>query len=101
MSIGARYDIRNKLILKAEAMLLGVRPAKFEEIRSIDGVLVPTSRQVELGGFVDAYIGAEYRYTKRLSVFLDISNLSASKYERWYRYPVQRGLVIGGFTYAF
>ncbi len=30
-----------------------------------------------------------------------MSNLSASKYERWYLYPVQRGLLLGGVTYAF
>ncbi|MBK9759407.1 MAG: hypothetical protein IPO90_05415 [Flavobacteriales bacterium] len=45
--------------------------------------------------------GVEYRYTKRLSLFFDASNLSASKYERWNRYPVQRTLFMGGATYAF
>jgi hypothetical protein len=55
----------------------------------------------DLDGYLDLHLGLEYRYTKRLSAFLDVSNLSASKYERWYRYPVQRGLVLGGLTYAF
>ena len=55
----------------------------------------------DLKGYVDLYLGAEYRYTKRFSLFLDVSNLSASKYERWYRYPVQRVLLVGGATYAF
>jgi hypothetical protein len=32
---------------------------------------------------------------------LDFSNLSASKYERWYNYPVQRTLMLGGATFAF
>jgi hypothetical protein len=54
-----------------------------------------------MDGFLDLYFGLEYRYTKRLSVFLDVSNLSASKYERWYGYPVQRSLVLGGATYSF
>ncbi|MDQ3099747.1 MAG: hypothetical protein M3R08_00040 [Bacteroidota bacterium] len=100
-ALGANYNIRNKLILKAEVLLLGRRPAKFEESIFIGNNLVPFSNQVELDAFLDLYIGAEYRYTKRLSVFLDLSNISLSKYERWYRYPVQRGLVLGGFTYAF
>ncbi len=55
----------------------------------------------DLDGFMDLYLGVEYRYTKRLSLFVDVSNLSASKYERWYQYPVQRSLVIGGATYSF
>ena len=56
---------------------------------------------MDLDGFLDLYLGIEYRYNKRLSLFLDISNLSASKYERWYRHPVQRSLLLGGATYAF
>ena len=101
VAIGARYNIRNKLILTGEAILLGARPAKLEEILLVNNAVIPFSRQVELDGFLDLHIGAEYRYTKRLSVFLDMSNVSLSKYERWYKYPVQRGLVIGGFTYSF
>lgn len=101
LGLGANYNIRNKLILKGEAVFLGQRPAKVEETILVNNVTIPFSREVELDGFLDLYIGAEYRYTKRLSVFLDFSNISLSKYERWYQYPVQRGLVIGGFTYAF
>ncbi len=59
----------------------------------------PTTQ--DLDGFLDMHLGLEYRYTKRLSVFLDASNLSASKYERWFGYPVQRALVLGGATFAF
>lgn len=100
LAFGAVYDIRNKLIVKAEAQFMGVRKARGPEIEGVPlpDVLYTT---VELDAFVDLYLGLEYRYTKRLSVFLDMSNLSASKYERWYRYPVQRGLLVGGATYAF
>mgnify|MGYP002682147599 CR=1 FL=1 len=59
------------------------------------------ARGKDLDGFMDLYLGLEYRYTKRLSLFLDVSNLSASKYERWYQYPVKRTLLLGGATYAF
>lgn len=97
LALGAVYDLRQKLIIKGEAQFLGRRKARGNEIVA-PGILYET---LELDGFLDLYLGLEYRYTKRLSVFLDISNLSASKYERWYRYPVQRGLVLGGATYAF
>ena len=102
LAFGATYDLRGKLILKGEAQFLGRRKARGAE-------LVTTEQPngtgqfatVELDGFLDLYFGAEYRYTKRLSVFVDFSNLSASKYERWYQYPVQRTLILGGATYAF
>jgi hypothetical protein len=101
LSFGARYDMRQKLIAKAELQFLGRRPSfRVGSADAPDGTLVP-SEKVDLEGFLDLYLGLEYRYTKRLSVFLDMSNLSASKYERWRNHPVQRGLLLGGVTYAF
>lgn len=102
VSIGAMYSLQEKLIAKVEAQFLGARKAGYyldptDPSRSLP--ISPTTK--DLDGFLDLYLGLEYRYTKRLSVFLDVSNLSASKYERWYRYPVQRGLVLGGATYSF
>ena len=101
LSVGARRSLRDKLFIKLEAQFLGSRPAKREYVSEEAGILVPRSEVVDLDGFLDLYLGLEYRYTKRLSVFLDASNVSLSKYERWYKYPVQRGLVLGGFTYSF
>lgn len=103
LSLGARYDFRDKLIAKFEAQFLGARKGAlaYEATNGITGEPYMAYETHDLKGFVDLYIGAEYRYTKRFSVFLDVSNLSASKYERWYRYPVQRVLLIGGATYAF
>lgn len=100
ISLMGRYDIRDKLVLKAELLFLGKRMARGEAVLDTNGVLIE-HKVVDLDGFLDLYLGAEYRYTKRLSVFLDVSNLSASKYERWFRYPVQRGLVMGGATFKF
>ncbi len=101
IAIGAVYSLRSKLIVRAEVQFLGERKARGEELASsLDQPLIVYETQ-DLDGFMDLYLGFEYRYTKRLSVFLDLSNISASKYERWYRYGVQRGLVLGGATYAF
>lgn len=100
INVGAVYDFRDKLLLKVEAEFLGRRempatvPAHWNDLSA-----APTARTA--GGYADFHLGLEYRYTKRLSVFLDFSNLSASKYERWYNYPVQRTLVLGGATFAF
>jgi hypothetical protein len=101
LAFGAVYNLRNKLIVKGEALFLGRRKARGDEIPVAGqppGILYET---IELDGFLDMHLGLEYRYTRRLSVFLQMSNLSASKYERWSRYPVQRGLLLGGATYAF
>lgn len=52
-------------------------------------------------GFFDANIGVDYRYTKVMSVFLKVNNLTASKYSRWYNYPSYGFGVMGGVSYAF
>ena len=102
LTLGATYDFRDKLIVKFEAMLIGARKAA---VLIPDTVVfseaAPSLGTIDLPGYVDLHLGLEYRYTKRLSVFFDVSNLSASKYERWYQYPVQRTLFLGGATYAF
>ena len=43
--------------------------------------------------------GAEYRYSKILSFWTKINNLSNSYYE-WTYYPTQRFLFMVGFTYS-
>jgi hypothetical protein len=101
LSFAARYDMRQKLVAKAELQFLGRRPGfRLGGTDPLTEAVLP-SEEVDQEGFLDLYVGLEYRYTKRLSVFLDMSNLSASKYERWLNYPVQRGLLLGGLTYAF
>jgi hypothetical protein len=102
IGLGANYSLQNKLIVTVEALFLGERKAAFYNDPADASATVTVNPTVQdLDGFLDLHLGLEYRYTKRLSVFLDMSNLSASKYERWYRYPVQRGLLLGGATYAF
>lgn len=101
LTFAARHNLRDKLVLKAEALFLGRRPAYRGPEPPTDSSVVTFSTRTQLDGFLDLYLGAEYRYTKRLSMFLDISNLSASKYERWYRHPTQRGLIMLGATYSF
>ena len=101
LDLTARYDFRDKLILKVEAQFMGRRRALAYGVSDVETLLPVDPVESDLDGYLDLYLGAEYRYNKRLSVFLDVSNLSASKYERWYNYPVQRSLFLGGATYAF
>ncbi|MCB0786251.1 MAG: hypothetical protein KDC02_18850, partial [Flavobacteriales bacterium] len=101
LTIGARYSLREKLIVKLDAMFMGQRKALTPVFASIQDEAPSEVEIIELNGFFDLYLGVEYRYTKRLSLFLDMSNISASKYERWARYPVQRALILLGASYAF
>lgn len=47
----------------------------------------------------DFNLGLEYRYTKRLSVFLQLNNFISQRYQRWYNAPVHGFQVLGGLTF--
>jgi len=55
----------------------------------------------DLGLIIDGNVGAEYRYTDRISAFMQINNLAAQQYFRWYNYPVLSIQVMGGVTIKF
>lgn len=55
----------------------------------------------KLGVITDFNLSAEYRYNKKLSAFIELNNLAAQRYKRWYNYPVQGFQVLGGISFRF
>lgn len=51
--------------------------------------------------WLDGSIGVEYRYRKRLGFFLNLNNLSASQYQKYYNYPSQGFNFMAGMNYIF
>ncbi|HLU87849.1 MAG TPA: hypothetical protein VKZ44_08855 [Taishania sp.] len=49
----------------------------------------------------DFNLGLEYRYTRRLSVFVQLNNIAAQRYQRWFNAPVHGFQVLGGLTFRF
>jgi hypothetical protein len=52
-------------------------------------------------GYFDGNISVDYRYSKVLSVFLNLNNFTASKYARWYNYPSYGFSAMAGLTWSF
>jgi len=50
---------------------------------------------------VDANLGVEYRYNKRISAFVQLNNFASQQYMRWYNAPVQQFQALGGVTFRF
>ena len=88
-TLGVRYNLRDKIILTSDAFMVGERYAKTQ------------TGMVSLDSYVDINLGAEYRYTKLLSAFIQMRNLTASKYKVWNQYPSYRFQIMAGFTYMF
>jgi hypothetical protein len=93
-NISFRYHIADKIIVKSDVFVVGERyvPVFNEVSRNFD--------TEKLDFYVDANLGVEYRITKLLSGFLNINNLAASRYYRWYDYPSQRFNMMLGVTYG-
>lgn len=102
--LDARYDLDDQFVVKAQIFAQGKRFGKGTKRFGTFGPESATSSEVQaiaLNGFVDGSLALEYRYTKRISAFLEVNNLTGGRYSRWYRFPVQPVMVLGGLTYSF
>jgi hypothetical protein len=91
LSLVTRYNLRDKILASLEVYHWNKRYAP--NFAGGDDYLT-------LPGFVDVNLGLEYRYTKVLSGFVKVNNLTADKYAFWNQYPVHRFNLMLGFTYS-
>ncbi len=86
----ARWNLKKKIYANVNMNLIGTRYAKpYDTIQN----------SIRLEPVFDVNLGLEYRYSKIFSVFVDIYNLTSSKYDLWNQYPSRRLNIIVGFTY--
>ncbi|MEG1498884.1 MAG: hypothetical protein RR393_05615 [Bacteroidales bacterium] len=88
--VSFRYNIGNKFIITSE--ILG-----YTNMKAFDRYGKPSI----LKGCFDWSVGFEYRFLKRWSTFVNLNNLIAQRYFRWYDYPSYRFNCMLGVTVAF
>ncbi len=81
------YNLRNKIIVKADLFFVGSQWAKSQYIDK------------PLNGYFDGNIEAEYRYTKTLSFFARFNNIANQRYYQWERLPSQRFNMMIGLSF--
>ncbi|MDP3567338.1 hypothetical protein [Sediminibacterium sp.] len=91
------YNLDSKIIIKADIFIVGQQWAQ-TQITDNNGVITLGPKQ--LNGWVDANLGAEYRYSKMLSFFVQANNIANQRYYRWDRYPSQRFNFMFGVTFV-
>ncbi len=101
ISLHAGYNLFNKLEIGAQLAWIGKR-----QVKSLFAIPGETAEEagywkVELDPYLDLTLSAEYRYTARLTAFIQAHNLTASRYDIYYRFPAQRAFILGGLKYAF
>jgi hypothetical protein len=84
------YNLKKKVYADISMNLIGFRYARPYNI---------TETVIRLDPVFDLNLGLEYRYSKILSFFADLYNLTNTQYYLWNQYPSRKLNVIIGFTY--
>ena len=99
-SISGAYNLRNKIIIKTDLIYWGEQFARGEaNVDVLPNVI--EYNVVKLKAIFDANLNVEYRYTKRLSAFVQFNNIGGVNFEKYKDYPTQGFNVWGGVSYAF
>jgi hypothetical protein len=95
------YNLYDKFIIGASFNLIGSRQVK--SLWPIPGQSPEEGGfwNVKLDPYLDLGLSAEYRYTSRLSIFIEANNLTATSYDIYYRFPAQRAFIMGGAKFSF
>ena len=90
-TLGVEYNLRDKIIAGLEIFGEGKRR-----------LLVTKNPDIafETPVFFNLNLTAEYRYTKILSFWTKLNNISGNNYYEWAYYPSHRFLFMIGFTYS-
>ena len=95
--LNGHYNISDKIYLKADVTynsdMTGIQYTATDSTVS--------STKINLKGWLDFSLGIDYRYSKVLSVWVQLNNVAFAQYYRWYEYPSYRFLGLAGFTYSF
>jgi hypothetical protein len=97
MSYGGKYNLRDKIWINAALLTYNKQFYKGyiygnNEVKEV---------VYQLKGIADINLGAEYRYTKLLGMFIQLNNILNVRYERYKNYPTQRFNVMAGVSYMF
>ena len=96
--LGLKYNLRDKIIAGLELNALGSR--KMLISKSLTGWTTTSISETEEPVHVNLGMSAEYRYTKILSFWAKINNMSYQRYYEWAFYPSQMFNFLIGFTYS-
>ncbi len=91
--LGISFLATSKMKIWSEVYYYGKRVAL-----AVDEIPI---KEIDLDGFIDLNAGIDYKLTDNFSVFLTLTNILNTDYQRYYKYPVHGIQVMGGLTYKF
>jgi hypothetical protein len=104
--IGLKYNLRDKIIAGLEITAQGKRWETINgdlpvPVTNPAALVNPDNRYIiQMPAYLNLNLSAEYRYSKILSFWAKINNISDKRYYEWAFYPSQGLLFMIGFTYS-
>lgn len=96
ITLSGIYNLKSKIVVKADLFYI----AKQWSQQRVSENGITSLKAVQLKGIADINLGAEYRYSKMLSFFVNFNNIGNVRYYRWDRYPTQRFNAMIGLTFV-
>lgn len=93
------YNLQDKILVKSSITFMNSKYVKTSDTSQEELAFGIYGRKID--PIVDFNIGLEYRFTKKVSAFIDANNILGQNYEIWGNYQVQGFNVLGGVTIAF
>ena len=100
VSASTIYELKEKIIKKSDIFVVGNRWAMVSDSTGAENFGYGQYGK-KLKPIFDMNLGVEYRYTNRLSAYIQFNNITANNNTEWNGYAMQRFNVIGGLTYRF
>jgi hypothetical protein len=95
-----RYNLQDKIVAKSSMTFMSSKYVKTTEVIGTEEVAYQVYGR-KIDPLFDFNVGIEYRFTKKVSAFVDVNNILSQNYEIWGNYQVQGINVLGGVTIAF
>jgi hypothetical protein len=98
-----RYDLQSKIVVTTKIVVNSQVWALVPvQDPNIDGPVVSYIMEAQkIKGWADLNLGAEYRFNKALSFWLNFNNITNNKYYRWSGYRSYGLNLLGGVSYSF
>jgi hypothetical protein len=97
---GLKYNLRNKILAGLQINALGKRYFVVNGANINSVALEDKPVYFNTPYHINLNLSAEYRYSKILSFWTKLNNISYQKYYDWAYYPTHRFFFMAGFTYC-
>jgi hypothetical protein len=99
--VRGNYVLNNKFIFNLDVTLETGRKGLVYD-STIAGVITENNQfAAPLNTFADINLSTEYKFNKMITGFIQLNNMAAQRYLRWYNYPLTGFQIMGGATFKF